>query len=63
MPQTLQCRTISRTRIRPEASITGTIRLNALDHFESWFLLEVVYFYQHALDPARPAAVSAAGAA
>jgi len=53
MPQTLQCRTISRTRIRPEANITGTLRLNALDHFESWFLLEVVYFYQHALDPAR----------
>ena len=52
MQQTVLFRNISRTRIRPETVCSGIIRLNALDHFESWFLLEVVYFYQHALDPA-----------
>jgi len=32
--------------------VSGSLGLNALDHFESWFLLEVVYFYHRALDPA-----------
>jgi shikimate O-hydroxycinnamoyltransferase len=53
MPQKIAFRTISRTRIRPESGVSGSLSLNALDHFESWFLLEVVYFYRRALDPER----------
>jgi shikimate O-hydroxycinnamoyltransferase len=52
MPQKIAFRTISRTRIRPESGVSGSLRLNALDHFESWFLLEVVYFYHRSLEPA-----------
>jgi shikimate O-hydroxycinnamoyltransferase len=52
MPHKIEFRTISRTRIRPESVSPGSLRLNALDHFESWFLLEVVYFYHRSLDPA-----------
>jgi hypothetical protein len=52
MQQTVPFRNMIRARIRPETACSGTVRLNPLDHFESWFLLEVVYFYHHTLDPA-----------
>ena len=53
MPDSLFCKNVSKIRIPPEAAHRAPFVLNALDHFQSWFLVEVVYFYQHTLDPAR----------
>jgi len=53
MSDTLRCKTVSKIRIQPQAAHRAPFFLNALDHFQSWFLLEVVYFYSHTLDPDR----------
>jgi shikimate O-hydroxycinnamoyltransferase len=53
MPDTLCCKVLSHIRIQPEAARRAPFFLNALDHFQAWFLVEAVYFYQHTLDPAR----------
>ena len=53
MSDTLRCKTVSTIRIQPHAAHRAPFFLNALDHFQAWFLVEVVYFYQHTLDPAR----------
>ncbi len=44
---------ISRTRIKAEKAAFGRIALNALDHFEALFYLEIVFFFQQDLDPDR----------
>ena len=53
MSKALRLRTVETTRIKSAQNDDARFFLNALDHFESWFLLEVVYFYQHTLDSAR----------
>jgi shikimate O-hydroxycinnamoyltransferase len=53
MRNTLLFKTVSQTRIQPLTDAPAFFVLNALDHFQAWFLVEVVYFYQHTLDPAR----------
>jgi hypothetical protein len=60
MTQKPEFRIISRTRLRPDG-LSGSLSLNALDHFEAWFLLEVVYFYQRTLDPSGLPACRASG--
>jgi shikimate O-hydroxycinnamoyltransferase len=52
MSDTLRCKTVSKIRIQPHAAHRAPFLLNALDHFQAWFLVEVVYFYEHTLDPA-----------
>ncbi len=49
----LRLRTVENIRIKPATNDGARFCLNALDHFESWFLLEIVYFYEHTLDSAR----------
>ena len=49
----LCCKTVSTIRIQLDAAHREPFFLNALDHFQAWFLVEVVYFYEHTLDPAR----------
>jgi hypothetical protein len=51
--QDLRVTTIKKIRLKPEPDTRVRVLLNALDHFESWFLLEVVYFYEQTLKPAR----------
>lgn len=53
MAKNLHLRTIKKIRLKPKPDASGRVLLNALDHFESWFLLEVVYFYEQTLYPAR----------
>ena len=53
MADTLHCKTISKIRIQPHGTYQAPFFLNALDHFQSWFLVEAVYFYEAPLDPTR----------
>ena len=53
MSKALRLRTFKNIRIKPAPNDGARFCLNALDRFESWFLLEVVYFYQQTLDSAR----------
>jgi shikimate O-hydroxycinnamoyltransferase len=53
MAKNLRLRTIERIRLKPAPDAPARVVLNALDHFESWFMLEVVYFYEQTLDPDR----------
>ncbi len=53
MAKALRLRTIKKIRLKPAPDTGARIALNALDHFESWFLLEVVYFYEQTLNAAR----------
>jgi hypothetical protein len=53
MAKALLLRTIKKIRVTPATDSGTRVVLNALDHFESWFLLEVVYFYKQTLEPAR----------
>jgi len=53
MPDTLHCKTVSKIRMQPPGTYQAPFFLNALDHFQAWFLVEAVYFYDSVLDPAR----------